>query len=103
MSLKQVFKTSVCHVFYIIHSNFIASRESTGNGDNVLVFFIADDSIGIKHLKKIYNQMMQIKISHCILIYPKIITSSAKKYVMEKSRVIIEQFVEDEVIHNITR
>jgi len=67
------------------------------------VFFTSEESIGIKHIAKISEKMMTTKISHCILVYPKSITASAKKYIEKASKSKIEAFSEEELLLNITK
>ena len=72
------------------------------NGKLILVNFTNDDSIGRKHVISIHETMVASKLQHCILIYPKTLTSSAKKD-LEKSKIYIESFAENELIVNITK
>lgn len=68
----------------------------------VSVFFTTEQSIGIKHIIKTSENMIVSKISHCILIYPKGITASAKKFMEKSSKLKIEAFAEEELLVNIT-
>lgn len=82
--------------------NFICMNKMTNN--LIMVHFSNDESIGIGHITKIHEKMVATKLSHCILIYPKTLTSSAKKYLDKiKSKVYIETFCEDDLIINITK
>jgi DNA-directed RNA polymerase I, II, and III subunit RPABC1 len=78
---------------------FIANKNKIGS----LVYFIDDDSVGIKHVVKIYDLMTDKNITHCIVIYPQMITFSAKRYINQKKDINIEFFNEDELLINKTR
>lgn len=84
---------------------FVCHRKDNRSGPQaILVYFINDESIGIKHVTKIFVHMIAQKLTNCILVYPKLITSSAKKYILEKSKsVTIEQFAEGDLVTNITK
>jgi DNA-directed RNA polymerase I, II, and III subunit RPABC1 len=70
----------------------------------ILVYFIEDDSVGIKNIKRIYESMMEKKLKHCIVIYKNIITFSAKNYISSKMKQVrFELFSDDELIFNPTR
>ncbi len=80
--------------------NFTCMNPSTGK--LILVYFTNDDSIGRKHVTSIYEKMVATKLTHCILIYPKTLTASAKKD-LDKAKVYIESFAEDDLVVNITK
>lgn len=85
-----------------IHSNltFIATK----NKEPSLIYFIDDESVGIKHLVKIYDLMISKRIKHCILVYENNLTFSAKKYVSTKSKEIqVEFFNHEDLLINKTR
>lgn len=83
--------------------NFICNQLE-GNLVPILVYFIEDDSVGIKNIKKIYESMMEKKLKHCIVIYKNIITFSAKNYISGKMKQVrFELFSDDELIFNPTR
>jgi DNA-directed RNA polymerase I, II, and III subunit RPABC1 len=69
----------------------------------VYVLFSTDMSIGIKSLGKITEKVTASKMTHCILIYPGNITSSARKCVEKSSKIKIEAFSEEELSINITK
>lgn len=69
----------------------------------VSVFFTTEESIGIKYIIKVSERMIASKISHCILIYPKSLTASAKKYMEKSSKLKIEAFAEEDLLVNITK
>jgi len=81
--------------------NFVKQNSQTKK--LMIVYFSNDESIGIKHITKIYEKMMIGKIQQCILIYPNTLTSSAKKYLEKTQKVTIESFSEDDLIINITK
>jgi DNA-directed RNA polymerases I, II, and III subunit RPABC1 len=67
----------------------------------ISVFFTREETIGKKSIEKLLESMAKNKINHCILVYPKIITSSARKRV-EKCRKI-EIFSEEDLVVNVTK
>lgn len=69
----------------------------------VSVYFSMEESIGIKYIVKVSEKMVTSKISHCILVYPKNVTSSAKKYMEKSSKFKIEAFSEEGLLVNITK
>lgn len=79
------------------------SHKRTKDPSFISVYFTHEESIGIKHIVTISEKMVASKISHCILIYPKNITSSAKKYMEKTAKLKIEAFSEDDLIINITK
>lgn len=80
--------------------NFIRMRNDT---DFISVFFTNDESIGIKSIITIAERMTANKIQHSILVYPKNLTASAKKYMEKTNKLRIEAFSEDELRINITK
>src|SRR6478609_9822342 len=69
----------------------------------ISVYFTTEESIGIKHIVTVSEKMIASKISHCVLIYPKNITSSAKKYMEKTAKLKIEAFSEEDLSINITK
>jgi DNA-directed RNA polymerase I, II, and III subunit RPABC1 len=70
----------------------------------ILVHFFVDPSISVKHIEKIQEKLLSGKITHCILVYPKAITSQTKKYIEStRSRFSIELFSEEDLLVNVTR
>jgi DNA-directed RNA polymerase I, II, and III subunit RPABC1 len=81
-----------------IDSNLADFKAST------LIYFLDDDSVGIKHMVKVYDLMISKNIKHCILVYDQSVTFSAKKYVQTKNKEIqVEFFCHDELLINKTR
>lgn len=68
----------------------------------ISVYFTIEESIGIKYIVKVSEKMITSKISHCILVYPRNVTSSAKKYMEKSLKLKIEAFSEDDLLVNIT-
>lgn len=68
----------------------------------MMVVFAKDESIGIKPIVALLEQMATDKMRHCLFIYPKSVTAPAKKHIL-KGKLWIELFSEDELVMNITR
>ena len=73
------------------------------SGKTLMVKFEDEESIGIKPITALRDEMLESRVSHCILVYPKSITSPARKFLEKTVDVRIEQFSEDELVINITR
>lgn len=70
----------------------------------ILVHFFVDTSISVKHIEKIQEKLISGKITHCILVYPKTVTSQTKKEIERtRSRFSMELFAEDDLVLNVTR
>ena len=69
----------------------------------VMVYFSNEISIGKKDIEDIHGKMKIGKIFHCILVYPKQITSSAVKHIPTMTKYRIETFADDDLIINITK
>jgi len=72
-------------------------------GKFISVLFTTEETIGIKYIHSISERMIASKIPHYVLVYPKSITPSAKKYIEKSSEVRIEAFAEEDLLINITK
>ncbi len=68
----------------------------------LMVVFAKDESIGIKPIVQLLEQMVADKMRHCLFVYPKSVTAPAKKHIL-KGKLWIELFSEDELVLNITK
>ena len=90
---------------YFCKDNQVPSYSSlTFVANNTLVYFLDDESVGIKHMMKLYEILKSKNIKHCIFVHSQVVTFSAKKFVTSKSKEIqIEYFCQDELLINKTR
>jgi DNA-directed RNA polymerase I, II, and III subunit RPABC1 len=71
--------------------------------DLIIVFFADEAKVGVKSLKAYFDQMESEKIKRGILIMQVKLTSMAKKFLNEMaSTSILEEFLENELLVNIT-
>ncbi|KAI8847642.1 RNA polymerase [Chytridium lagenaria] len=78
--------------------------QHTTENDQLLVFFIEDETVGIKPIKKVCERMIQQSIMKAILVYQKSLTPSAHKVIHEMApKYQIEIFQEGELLVNITQ
>lgn len=82
--------------------NLICKKMTKGQ-DLMMVCFMVDESININHIKRVYQRMKMHQILNCIIVYPKIITISTKKHLDKDPTMNIEQFVETDLVINITK
>jgi len=71
--------------------------------NEIIIYFLEEDTIGIKTTIKIYNDMCKKKIMNGILIFKNSITFSAKKYILNQKDIRIELFLQDNFIINVTK
>ncbi|KAI8898956.1 RNA polymerase [Globomyces pollinis-pini] len=84
--------------------SFLVENESSSE-DRLLVFFSDEESLGVKHIKKICERMVSQQVFKGILVYQKGLTPSAKKTVVQDMapKYMLELFCEDELLVNITK
>ncbi|KAI8911602.1 RNA polymerase, partial [Gorgonomyces haynaldii] len=79
-------------------------QHNENHDEQLLVFFSDEDSVGIKPIKRIAENMITQGIMKGILIYQKSLTPSAVKVVQEMApKYQLELFQEAELLVNITR
>jgi DNA-directed RNA polymerase I, II, and III subunit RPABC1 len=76
---------------------------SNTNNDHVIIYFYDQEKLNIDAIKEFINELMKNNISHGIIIYKNIITSSCKKILMNLFKFDIELFYIKELLYDITK
>ena len=89
---------------FTTRSNLNYTVQHPTTGDILMVYFSSEDSIRLKSVEKLISRMSsgRCQTNHCILVYPGIMTTSAKKYI-DKCKYHIEHFAEEDLIINIMK
>jgi len=72
--------------------------------DSLLVFFPADETVGVKPIRKYTERMSSQEVLKGIIVYQKNLTPSAQKVITQMApKYLIEIFSDSELLVNITR
>ena len=99
---RELFNSAVAPFGTIEKDRMSMTRANPETGKNLIVLFSEEDSIGIKPILALTERMSDMKLRHCILVYPKTVTAPAKKSIL-KGKLRIELFSDDELVMNITK
>ena len=73
------------------------------NGEYVCCFFQPVIKFNIEYLQEYINIMNKLNLKHMIILYKDNITPIVKKTIDDLKDIIIEFFIEDELLYNITK
>ena len=87
---------------YII--NYPINNMITKINDNLLVYFIEDNKVGINNIKSVQEALDDYNVKHCIVIFNGSITAFAKTYIhkLTEQNYELEFFNSQELAYNIT-
>lgn len=81
-------------------TTLIASKSPT---DKVMVYFIYDTKVSVKHIKNI-KDMLDDEIKTLILVYKNVITAFAKQFIVtDMNNIFVQAFSETDLSFNVTK
>ncbi|KAJ3053740.1 DNA-directed RNA polymerases II 24 kDa polypeptide (RNA polymerase II subunit 5) [Rhizophlyctis rosea] len=102
--LLDEFRQSKCPNGQVNKKEMQIMVEHRSTGQGLLVSFLVDESVGIKPIRQVIEDMMVHKVERGIVVYPKTLTPGANKGLAEvQGTLTVETFTEAELLVNITK